>query len=151
MLVAIGHPLEDSDIVSYILNGLADYDCLVTSITTRSGPVSLNDLKGFLLSHELCLEQHIIAIDLSISIANTAQRYSSPNYHPPCGSFHNNGLCNNYTNRGHGRDRGWGASYQSSGYNYSSPTCQLVKRLGTLHQTAGSVLIISSCCFHGNH
>jgi hypothetical protein len=76
LLAAIGHPLEDSDVVSHILNGLgADYDPLVTLITTLSDPVSLSDLYGFLLSGP--------AIYLSISTANSAQRFSYSQHHSP--------------------------------------------------------------------
>jgi hypothetical protein len=71
MLASIGHTQTDVDIVSSILHGLgAEYDPLVTSITTRLEPVSLDDLYGHLLSYELRLEQHNAAVDISISTAN---------------------------------------------------------------------------------
>jgi hypothetical protein len=75
MLAAIDHPLQESDVVSYILAGIsADYDPLVTSITTRQEPIHLDDLSGHLLSYELQLEQHTTTVDLLISSANMAQQ-----------------------------------------------------------------------------
>ncbi|KAJ0971876.1 hypothetical protein J5N97_019835 [Dioscorea zingiberensis] len=44
-LSAIGQPLQEEEIISYMLAGLAsDFDPLVTSVTTRTDPISLNDL-----------------------------------------------------------------------------------------------------------
>ena len=136
LLAAIGLPLADSDVVSHILNGLgADYDPLVTSITTQSDPVSLSDLYGFLLSYELHLEQHAAAIYLSISTVNSAQRFSSSQHcsPPPRGTFNNSGTRNYYNNRGHGRGRGRGRgtpSYSSDYRHSSRPTCQFCHKIG---------------------
>jgi hypothetical protein len=46
MLSAIEKPLKESEIVSYILAGLGTdhYDLLVTSVTTRIEPISLEEL-----------------------------------------------------------------------------------------------------------
>jgi len=75
LLAAIGKPIEASELVSHILSGLGpEYDPLVTSVTTRQDSITLNELYGFMLSYEMHLEQHKSSIDLSISIANTAQR-----------------------------------------------------------------------------
>jgi hypothetical protein len=75
LLAAIGKPIEASELVSHILAGLGpEYDPLVTSVTTRQDSISLNELYGFMLSYETRLEQHKSTIDVSISIANTAQR-----------------------------------------------------------------------------
>ena len=55
-LAAIGQPLQDSEVVSYILGGLdSTYDSLVTSITTQVDPISLEDLFSHLLSHKQCI------------------------------------------------------------------------------------------------
>jgi hypothetical protein len=52
-LAAINEPLKDSELISYLLAGLgSDYDPLITSITTRIDPVSLDELFGHLLTHE---------------------------------------------------------------------------------------------------
>jgi hypothetical protein len=54
LLAAIGKPVEDSELISNILAGLgANYDPLVTSVTTRQDSISLTDLYGYMLSYEL--------------------------------------------------------------------------------------------------
>lgn len=62
-LADTGSPIPDSDLITYILNGLgADYNSFIVALTTKSDPVTLSDLHGFLLSHEnLLLTQHSTA------------------------------------------------------------------------------------------
>lgn len=56
-LASIGKPMQDDEIVTYLLAGLdGDYDPLVTSITTRSDVMSVSDVYAHLLSFELRLE-----------------------------------------------------------------------------------------------
>jgi hypothetical protein len=93
LLVAIGKPIEASELVSHILAGLgAEYDPLVTSVTTRQDSISLNDLYGYMLSYELRLEHHKSTIDLNISTTNTAQRQSPS--HPRNNRGYNSGSRN---------------------------------------------------------
>jgi hypothetical protein len=74
LLVAVGKPIEASELVSNILAGLGpEYDPLVTSLTTCQDFISPNELYGFMLFYEMRSEQHKSSIDLSISTANTAQ------------------------------------------------------------------------------
>lgn len=48
-MVAIGMPLREDETISYILVGLgSDYDPLVTSLTTRSENLSLDDVPNCL-------------------------------------------------------------------------------------------------------
>jgi hypothetical protein len=73
--VAVGKPIEASELVSIILPGLGpEFDALVTSVTTGQDSISLNELYRFMLSYEMRLEQHKSVIDLNISTANTAQK-----------------------------------------------------------------------------
>jgi hypothetical protein len=59
ILASAAEPLKDSELISYILVGLsAEYDSLVTSITTRMEPITLEDLYSHLLTYEQCLEHH---------------------------------------------------------------------------------------------
>jgi gag-polypeptide of LTR copia-type len=52
-LAAVGEPVSDSDLVRCILNGLrSEFNSFVVALTTRSNPVSLDDLHGFLFSQE---------------------------------------------------------------------------------------------------
>jgi hypothetical protein len=74
-LAAIDEPLKDSELISYILAGLgSDYDPLITSITTRIDPVSLEDLYGHLLTHEQRLDHANTAGDLAVPSVHVAQR-----------------------------------------------------------------------------
>lgn len=63
-LAAAGAPIIDSDLVSYILSGLGvDYNSFIVTLTTRSDPVSLADLHGYLLSHENLLSAQLQSTD----------------------------------------------------------------------------------------
>ena len=56
-LAAAGQPLNDFEIVSYLLAGLGpEYDPFVTSVTTRVDPLSIDEPYGHLLAHENRLE-----------------------------------------------------------------------------------------------
>jgi gag-polypeptide of LTR copia-type len=59
-LAAVGEIVTDSDLTRYMLNGLgSDFNSFVVAITTRSDPLSIEELHGFLLSHEALLNsQH---------------------------------------------------------------------------------------------
>ena len=49
-LVAVGQPLNDFEIISYLLASLGpEYDPFVTSVTTRVDPLSIDELYGHLL------------------------------------------------------------------------------------------------------
>lgn len=64
-LSTIGQPLRDEEIVSYMLGGLSeDYDPLVTSITTRTKPISLTDLHVHMLSYEMGKEHQNSAFQI---------------------------------------------------------------------------------------
>ncbi|KAA8536399.1 hypothetical protein F0562_028877 [Nyssa sinensis] len=74
-LAAIGHPLPDTEIVSYLLGGLdSSYDPIVTSIQTREDPIELEDIFGHLLTFELRLQQHTQVLEATIGSANVATR-----------------------------------------------------------------------------
>uniref|UniRef100_A0ACD6AQE6 Uncharacterized protein n=1 Tax=Avena sativa TaxID=4498 RepID=A0ACD6AQE6_AVESA len=53
-LSAAGKDLDEEDFIIYLLTGLDNsYDALVTSVTTRTEPMSVNDLYSHLLDYEL--------------------------------------------------------------------------------------------------
>jgi hypothetical protein len=57
-LAAAGQPLNDFESVSFLLKGLgSEYDPFVTSVTTRVDPLSIDELYGHLLAHEMRLDQ----------------------------------------------------------------------------------------------
>ena len=74
-LTAIGQTVEASDVVAYILTGLpSEYDSLVAAVTTLIEIVTVDALYGFLLSHELRLEQQTATAELGQPTANLANR-----------------------------------------------------------------------------
>jgi hypothetical protein len=131
LLAAIGKSIDNSELISHILAGLgADYDPLVTSVTTRQDSIPLTDLYGYMLSYEQRLETHKSALELNISTANTAQR-QSPSY-PRNNRGNHSGYRNSNFSRGRGRGRGRGSSPQ---YSYGSgqsqrPICQVCHKQG---------------------
>jgi hypothetical protein len=51
-LAAAGQPLNDFELVSFLLAGLgSEFDPFVTSVTTRVDPLSLEELYAHLLKH----------------------------------------------------------------------------------------------------
>uniref|UniRef100_A0A2N9FYY6 Uncharacterized protein n=1 Tax=Fagus sylvatica TaxID=28930 RepID=A0A2N9FYY6_FAGSY len=122
-LVAVDHPLNDIEMISFLLAGLgSDYDSFVTSVNTRVEPLSLEDLYGHLLAHELRMIQNQPSVDLSVAVANYAQKGSSnrggrgnrfPTTHP-AGYTSSPG---HRTNHGRGLGRGHSS-------NSSRPMCQ---------------------------
>ncbi|KAA8531008.1 hypothetical protein F0562_005702 [Nyssa sinensis] len=74
----VSQPLDDSEMVSYILVGLGtEYDLSITSMTIRVDLLSLNELYGNVLAHEQRLEQLQVVVDLSFYSANLASRSPS--------------------------------------------------------------------------
>jgi hypothetical protein len=65
-LAAAGQPFNDYEFTSFLLVGLGlEYDSLVTSITTRVEPLTMDDLLGHLLAHETRLDHHSQSDSLS--------------------------------------------------------------------------------------
>ena len=59
-LAATAQPLNDFELVSFLLAGLGlDYDSFVTPVTTRVDPLSIEELYGHLLAHER-LGKHVL-------------------------------------------------------------------------------------------
>jgi hypothetical protein len=65
--------------VSYLLAGLgSEYDLFVTSVTTRLDPLSLDELYGHLLAHELRTEHHHTSTETTLPAANFSARAPMP-------------------------------------------------------------------------
>jgi hypothetical protein len=74
-LAAAGQPLNDFESVSFLLKGLgSEYDPFVTSVTTRVDPLSIDELYGLLLAHEMRLEQQVPTLDIQQPMANLSSR-----------------------------------------------------------------------------
>ncbi|KAA8535839.1 hypothetical protein F0562_030841 [Nyssa sinensis] len=119
-LSAISHPLSSSEITSYLLAGLpSSYDSLVTSITTRLDPISLDDLYGCLLTHENSLDQQNTSNDFTLPSANIATSYSGRGHRgspSPHGAPH-------YGSRSRGRGRAFHNSSPHPPSHSTRPTC----------------------------
>lgn len=73
-MASIGYPLRDEEIVTYILSDLGlDYDSLVTSVTARFEPISLNDLYAHLISYELRQELNNSEVQIGSSANNVTR------------------------------------------------------------------------------
>ena len=75
-LAGIGHPIDESDHIELIFDGLGDtYDPWITAITTRSEPYTLDQIESLLLSQEARSEKN--HKPASVAMANFAQSKSS--------------------------------------------------------------------------
>uniref|UniRef100_A0A2N9H307 Uncharacterized protein n=1 Tax=Fagus sylvatica TaxID=28930 RepID=A0A2N9H307_FAGSY len=127
-LAAVDQPLPPHEALSFLLAGLgSDYDSLVTSVKTQLHPMSLEDLYGHMLGHELRLAQHQPAVDLSTVSANFIHKGTLSR-----GGRGGRSTSNFNSNRGGGRSyfstsRGRGRGRQ----NYSNrPVCQVCQKPG---------------------
>ena len=120
-LVAIAQLLPLHESLSFLLAGLgSDYDSLVTSVQTQINPISLEDIYGHLLSHELRLSHNQPSVDLSVASANFVHKGSSPRGGRggrSTFSFLGRNGFNSQRGRGHGRSHFPPAS--------SRPVCQV--------------------------
>ena len=83
-LAATVYALNDFEIISFLLAGLGSkYDSFVTSVTTRVDPLTVDELYGHLLAHELRLEHQQPTVDLQLARANFAA--GRGNSHGGCG------------------------------------------------------------------
>ncbi|KAF5187502.1 Retrovirus-related pol polyprotein from transposon re1 [Thalictrum thalictroides] len=159
-LAAVGSPVNDDDIVVYVLNGLPDdYGPFTTYIRVRSDPTSTDELHNLLLSEELAIELKGTTI-LNVSAETTTQAFSSvhsssqPSYNQDSSSgsttkhnFSNDGSSNSsYTGygRGNGRNnssRGRGRR-RNNGRNSGYTPCQICHKSG--HQAI-------DCWYRLNH
>jgi hypothetical protein len=74
-LAAASQPLNDFESVLFLLKGLgSEYDPFVISVTTQVDPLSIDELYGHLLAHEMHLEQQIPALDIQQPTANLSTR-----------------------------------------------------------------------------
>jgi hypothetical protein len=78
-IASLGHPLTDEEILGYMLAGLgAEYESLVTSITTRDEPISLASFFVHLLSMKVRIQRNTSTSEIQ-SLANAASRQFTEN------------------------------------------------------------------------
>jgi transposase InsO family protein len=133
-LAAIDHPLQDCEIISYLLGGLStEFDSLVTSVTTRIDPMKLDELYGHMLSHEQRLEHLHSSIEPLGPSANMVmhQKFVRGRGNRNGFSISNNRGSMNSGGRSRGRGRG-GRGVLGAGPSFggSRLTCQLCQKSG---------------------
>uniref|UniRef100_A0A2N9J1E7 Uncharacterized protein n=1 Tax=Fagus sylvatica TaxID=28930 RepID=A0A2N9J1E7_FAGSY len=107
----------------------SEYDSLVTSVQTCADPLSIEDLYGHLLTHEIRLAHNQLAVDLSLANANFSAPTNSArggrSGKPPTFFQSNRSSTNN--NQRINRGRGRGGRGNSSSHR---PTCQVCNKPG---------------------
>ena len=120
-LAAAGSALQDDDVITYLLAGLGpDYDPFVTSMTTKSEALTLDDVFAHLMAFEGHQLQHQAELQLNPR--------SSVDY-AGCGGLQKNCECRD---RGRGRSQGGVPSRLTGNRRDPSarPTCQICGKLG---------------------
>lgn len=133
-LAASGSPLQDDEIISYLLSGLnEDYDSLVTSITIRPSPMTLSEVYNHLISFEMRRASRSSTTQLDASSVNYASRGGPGNR----GGRGGNGggrapRGRNGGGGGGGNGRNNGGTRSSSSSSTTKPECQIYGKEGHL-------------------
>ena len=107
-LAAAGKPLDDAEMISYIVNGLdSDYNPLVSGIVARVDPITLSEFHSQLLSFDTRLEMQQGGSGSSVNSASRGGRGGGRGR-----GFQSHGRGNN--NQGRGNSRGRGNQHQRS-------------------------------------
>jgi hypothetical protein len=116
-MASLGHPLTDEEVLGYMLAGLgADYEPLVTSVTTHDEPLSLTSFFAHLLSMEVRILQNTSAPEIQSSINAASRQFTNNRGGGRGGSGH-----------GHG---GLGRGSGGRGRGGPKPTCQVCNKYG---------------------
>jgi hypothetical protein len=71
-LAAADAPLRDEDVIAYLLAGLGpDYDSFITSMTTKTGALTLDNVYNYFMSYEARQLQHQAATRLHVGTSVT--------------------------------------------------------------------------------
>lgn len=130
-LSAAGKDLDEEDFIIYLLTGLDNsYDALVTSVTTRTDPMSINDLYSHLLDYELRHDINQVQLPGSGSSVHNVSRGGGDGYRGGGGGGRGGGRGGGQGGQG-GRGGGDQRGHQGGGGN-SKPrvTCQLCNKDG---------------------
>jgi hypothetical protein len=127
-LAAAGQHLNDFERTPYFLAGLrSDYDLFITSITTRLDPLSLDEIYGHLLAHEMRIEHHLTPVEPVSPATNFSSRGAPSRGRGYCGRGYNT---NNYQGWGSAYPgRGRGTYFPSDSAQSSRPICQLCGKI----------------------
>lgn len=135
-LAAVLSPVDEEDLIIHTLNGLtSDYVGFMTSIRTRSSPLSIKELHVLLLCEELSIEssQSTISEYSTIPFAAFKDPTKFGNGGPSRNYNKSTGRGRNSNNRGrYNRGRGFSLSSNRSTDQFSYPKqcCQICNRTG---------------------
>jgi len=127
-IAAVGQPLNDFKLLSFLLAGLgSEFDPFVTSVTTRVDPMSIEELYVHLLTHEMQLEHNLQSTEVVFPSANTDAFFSHTKNKGPSRGRHGSTSStysssqSAYRYHGNHRDQGRGRSSFSHSSSSSSP------------------------------
>uniref|UniRef100_A0A2N9I0S6 Reverse transcriptase Ty1/copia-type domain-containing protein n=2 Tax=Fagus sylvatica TaxID=28930 RepID=A0A2N9I0S6_FAGSY len=127
---AVEQPLPHHEALSFLLAGLgSDYNSLITFVKTQVQPMTLEDLYGHMLSHELRLAQNQPTVDLSNVSANFTNK--GPSNRGGRGGRHSSNFSSNRGGRSSSyNQRGRGHGRQTYSYPSNRPVCQMCQKPG---------------------
>ena len=78
------HPMDESDVIMHLLNGLgSEYDPVVVHITSLVDNMSLESIQSLLLTQESMIERHYFVTDLASKILANLTAHGSRNWSGP--------------------------------------------------------------------
>ena len=126
-LAVSGRPVQDDEMVSFILTGLDyDYNSLVSSVMGHTDPISLSDLYAQLLAYDMRLQMLQDTYGQHQSSANSATRGRGG--YRGRGGNRGRGRSGNRGNGGRGNNNNRINSASSSKGSNSKPLCQICKK-----------------------
>lgn len=130
-LSLVGAPLQDDEVIAYLLNGLGpEYDSFVTSMTTKDS-LTLDDVCSHLMTFEARQLQHQAELQLqgnmSANYTNRGPPQQNQQWHQKQQGQQWQQHQQQYRSRGPTRGRG---PQQFNGGQTSKPRCQICTRLG---------------------
>jgi gag-polypeptide of LTR copia-type len=148
-LRSIGSDLSDQDLVLYTLQGLGtDFENFVTTISLRSGSVTMNELRSLFFSHEARQQANLASltssmVNLTVQKSNNDQSKSDSSSPTVCyaGNTKNssftphqnqnsdNSYNKNYRGKGRGGYRGRGRG-RSQASTFENTQCQICYKWG---------------------
>jgi hypothetical protein len=135
-LAAVDAPLHNEEVIAYLLAGLGpDYDSFITSMTTKTEALTLNNVYNYFMSYEARQLQHQATVSLRVGTsANFAGRGGGCGGAPRgcggdgCGAPNSGGSGRGNTGYPTGRGRGGAPSNRDN--NNKRPQCQICGKVG---------------------
>ncbi|KAM6559183.1 hypothetical protein CsatA_028422 [Cannabis sativa] len=130
-LSTAGHPLDESDLIMHLLNGLGpEYDPVVVHVTSLVDNLSFDSIQSLLLTHESRLERHYTTgaplSGLSANLSVGSSRFGAGSTNNRSAGYGGRGYGAGYSNRPFNRGHG------SGGRSHGNPRtiCQVCHKSG---------------------